>query len=576
MEEKDKFKPSKKSADTMKKEERAGKSKLPKIIGAIVLILIIAIIGGVIFLNTPKKTNTDKVGLIINNNNVSLKVKKEVYRDEQGQVYLSLDDVKNYFDKYIMYEDNKLVTTFDTRLAIMEKGQKEIEINGTKIGLSNALLEKDGTIYIPFSDLSENVYNAQLTYIESTNMVVLDSFNREYKTADCSKNMVVKGSPKFLSRAVDKVKKGEKVVYISSKDGWAKIRTQNGKIGYIKEKDASNIYTVRQDMNNENVVNEKICLVWDYYSEYAKAPNREGTEIQSVNVVSPAFFSMNKDASGNILDNAKAAGKEYIKWAKQNDYKVWPMLSNSSLKASETSAILNDFDRRKKLVEDIVNLVRTYDIDGINLDFENMKAADKDVYSRLVIELAPRLKDMGKTLSVDVTAPDGAENWSLCFDRHVIGDVADYLVFMAYDQYGASSPKEGTTAGYNWIETNLNKFVGTQEDVDSKKIILGVPFYTRLWEESGDSSPKSKTVNIKDVDKVLPTSAERIWNDDLKQDYVEYQENGKVYKMWVEDEKSIKEKLGLIKKYDLAGAAFWEKDREQNEIWQMIDEELNN
>lgn len=544
--------------------------------GIIILLLafIVAAIGIGIFLNTPKKTDTSKVGLIINNNNVSLKVKKEIYRDENGEVFLSLEDVKNYFDKYILYEEERLVTTSDTKLAIMKKGEKSVEINGTKVATTSTLLERNDTIYIPFSDLCEMVYNAQMTYIESTNTVVLDSLDREYQTADCSKNTIVKSSPKFLTRAVDKVKKGEKLVFISSKDGWAKVRTQNGKIGYIKEKYASNIYTVRQDMEKSSQVEGKISLIWDYYSEYAKVPNREGTQIQSVNVVSPAFFSMDGDADGSIFDNAKTAGKEYVAWAKQNGYKVWPMLSNSSLKISETSEILNDFEKRMKVIDSIINLVQIYDLDGINLDFENMNSSDKDVYSRLVIELAPRLKDLGKVLSVDVTAPDGSETWSLCFDRHVIGDVADYIIFMAYDQNGATSPKEGTTAGYNWVETNLNKFVGTQEEIDPDKIILGIPFYTRLWEETGEK-PSSKTVNIKDVDKVLPDGVEKTWNDELKQYYVEYQEKGKTYKMWIEDERSIKEKLGLVKKYNLAGAAFWEKDREPEGIWQMIDEELN-
>lgn len=540
----------------------------------LVILMVIFLVVGFIILNTPKKVNTDKVGLIINNNNVSSKVKNDVYRDEEGQVFLSVEDVRNYFDKYILYKDGKLITTFDTKLAIMENDSKKVTINGTEVTLSNGLLKKDMNIYIPFSDVSEMIYNVQMSYVESSNTVILDSLDREFQTADCAKNTVVKSSPKFLSRAVDKVKKGEKLVFISSKDGWAKVRTQNGKIGYIKEKCVANIYTVREDMEQKPQVEGNISLIWDYYSEYAKAPDRTGTTIPSVNVVSPSFFSMKAGTNGEIFDNVKTAGKEYIKWAKGNGYKIWPMLSNSSLKQSETSEILNDFEKRQKLIDDIVKLVTTYDLDGINLDFENMKSADKEVYSRLVIELAPRLKDLGKVLSVDVTAPDGAENWSLCFDRHVIGDVADYIVFMAYDQNGTSSQKPGTVAGYNWVETNINKFVGTQEEVDSSKLILAIPFYTRLWKETG-AKPESKAVSIKDVDKEIPENVERKWDDDLKQDYAEFEKNGSTYKMWIEDEKSIKEKMGLVKKYNLAGAAYWEKDRETEEIWTIIEQALN-
>ena len=120
-----------------------------------------------------------------------------------------------------------------------------------------------------------------------------------------------------------------------------------------------------------------------------------------------------------------------------------------------------------------------YRLDGINIDFENMKQEDKNMYSRFIIELTPRLKDMGIVVSVDVTAPDGSETWSLCFDRNVIGDVADYIVFMAYDQYGTSSNKSGTTAGYDWVNVSLNKFLKTEE-IKSDKIILAIPLLSVL------------------------------------------------------------------------------------------------
>ena len=108
---------------------------------------------------------------------------------------------------------------------------------------------------------------------------------------------------------------------------------------------------------------------------------------------------------------------------------------------------------------------------------------------------------------MDVTAPDGGSNWSNCYDRNVIGDVADYIVFMAYDQYGISATNPGTTAGFNWVETSLKKFI-EREEIDSNKIILGIPFYTRLWEESNGKAT-SKTVNMKSTDNVLPNNIEK-------------------------------------------------------------------
>ena len=211
----------------------------------------------------------------------------------------------------------------------------------------------------------------------------------------------------------------------------------------------------------------------------------------------------------------------------------------------------------------------SYNLDGVNIDFENMNESDKDVFSRFIIELAPRLKEYGKVLSVDVTAPDGSPDWSLCYNRNKIGKIADYVIFMAYDQYGVSSTSAGTTAGADWVEVNIKKFLG-QEEVAAEKIILGMPFYTRAWNETS-SGVKSTVISMKYVDSAVPEEATRQWNNDLKQYYVEYQKNGTNYKMWIEDENSIEAKFVLMHNYNLAGAAYWQKDMEK----EGLDLEIN-
>ena len=197
------------------------------------------------------------------------------------------------------------------------------------------------------------------------------------------------------------------------------------------------------------------------------------------------------------------------------------------------------------------------------------------MYSRFIIELTPRLKDMGLVVSVDVTAPDGAETWSMCFDRNVIGDVADYIVFMAYDQYGASSNKSGTTAGFDWVNISLNKFLKTEE-IKSDKIILAIPLYSRLWtEDSSGKVVKQTTVSLKNMYNVIPDGVEKQWDDNLKQYYVEYQDGQYTKKIWIEDEKSLKEKISLIKNNNLAGVASWEKGMETDNFWTFLKESLD-
>ena len=381
--------------------------------------------------------------------------------------------------------------------------------------------------------------------------------------------------PTSFSKTVDKIEKGDNVTVVkddkTAENGWTKVTTENGKIGYVKTSTLANEKQIREKLNIEKQIEGNISLAWDYFSEYASAPQRTGT-IKGVNVVSPAFLALQDGGKGNLVANVGTAGTNYINWAHNNGYKVWALLSNNSDKPT-TTEILNDYKLREKLINNIVTAVVTFNLDGINLDFEYLNESDKDVYSRLVIELAPRLKELGKVLSVDVTAPDGSPDWSLCYDRNVIGDVADYIVFMGYDQNGVSSPKEGTTAGCDWVEANIKKFLG-QEGVDASKIILGTPFYTRIWTEN-NGSVTSKVVNMKNIASNIPDGTKTTWDDSLKQNYAEYEKGGKTYKIWIEDAKSLRCKLELVNTYNLAGAAYWEKDRETDDIWDMVSEVLN-
>lgn len=551
----------------------------PKLIFNIFIVLVFLVLLGTVFYLSPNYIREDydgKTKVLINNNNVTLKMKNDVYIDENNNVFLSLADVRNYFDKYIEYdkENGDIVTTSEINIAKMSTKDNKITINGEEDELNSSAIEKNDTIYLPFSEISEKVYDVDLEYIQDTNTIIIDSLDRKQEVANTSKETKVKYKPQTLSGTLEKLEANEQVVYIEETNNWVEVRTKDGTIGYIKKEDLGNVEVAREAREYINKVDGKVNLVWDYYSEYVNAPDRTGETMDGVNVVSPSFFSLERGSNGEIYDNAKDGGAEYIEWAHNNNYQVWAMFSNNSLKDT-TSQILNDYEKRETMIENLMDLVEEYNLDGVNVDFENMNESDKDVYSRFLIELAPRLKKIGKTLSVDVTAPDGSETWSLCFDRNTIANVADYIVFMAYDQYGTSSNKAGTTAGYNWVEANIKKFLG-QEDVDPEKIILGIPLYMRLWEEEEDGTAKPEVVNMRDMFDVLPENQVATWDEELKQYYVEYEEDGKTYKMWVENEKSVGEKINLANQYNLAGIAFWEKDRETNdEFWTFVKEQLN-
>lgn len=552
------------------KKQNAIKKVIIAIIAIIITFLVILFLSNEIVLDKNKKTN-----LVINNNNVTINLKNDIII-EDDVIYLSKQDIANFFDKYI-YEDestNQVITTYDKKIATIGFDENTININGSNKQIYAHAIKRDNTIYLPISEMHD-VYDIEIENIEYSKVITMDSLSKEKKNAILKSNVSVKSSTNLISKTVDKIKKGSSVTIISNNGKYSKIRTENGKIGYIKSNKLQNEYLVRENMPEEKQVSGKINLTWDYFSSYGSAPDRSGQTIDGVNVVSPAFFYI--DENGNFKENVGDSGKKYIEWAHNNGYKVWPMVSNAEAAAEDlniTSKIMNNYKIRQKLIETIVNMCVKYDLDGINIDFENMKKEDKDMYSRFIIELTPRLKEIGLVTSVDVTAPDGADTWSLCFDRNVIGDVADYIIFMAYDEYGVSSTKPGTTAGYDWVKLSLNKFLQTEE-IEADKIVLAIPLYTRVWTTKSDGSTTSTTVAMKNIDKNIPDDAEKKWDDDLKQNYVEFTKDGNKKQIWIEDLESLKYKISLINENNLAGIASWQKDMEVDEVWSLINKELS-
>ena len=520
--------------------------------------------------NYLREKSDNQINLILNNRNVTANLKHEMI-EEDGNVYLSLDDIKNYFDKYIYLEEeiNEIVTTYDKQIATIGFETNKLTLNGSTKKIYAHAIKKDDITYLPIMEMKE-VYNLETAKVGK--VIILDSISRKQTKATIKSDLSVKWKADFFSKTVDKIKKDDNIIVVEEKDGWTKIRTENGKIGYVQTNKLTNYTITREETKEEKQITGKVNMFWDFYSKYVQAPDRTGQVIEGVNVVSPSFFYI--DANGKFVDQVGESGKRYIEWAHSNGYKIWPMLKNDEAGIKGTSAILNSYEKRQELIENIVEVCVAYQLDGINIDFENMYQADKDKFSRFIIELDPRMKEIGVVVSVDVTAPDGDPNWSLCYDRNVIGHVADYLVFMAYDQYGTSSTKPGTTAGLNWVETNLKKII-EYDEVDTDKIILGIPFYTRQWKvnSNGEITGRS-TVSM--LNTKIPNGVEKQWDENLQQYYIEYAaDKNTTVKMWIEDGTSIAAKVALITKYNLAGTSGWRKDFETSNVWSIIKTELS-
>lgn len=554
--------------------KETSKINIFKLVRNIIIVIVLLVVALFVLEKAPNYKNhdiTDKTNLVINNSNVTAYLKNDLIV-ENNHIYLSRPDVANFFDPYLYYNEaeKRIVITYDTKVTNMFLDNTLITINDIENTIATTAFEKDGTVYIPISELLESL-NIELNYYTDTNIVTVETLSKEQVKATATKNLSVKSIKDTFSRTVAKIKKDEQVIVIEKDDekGWTEIRTSNGIIGYVKSKDLTNETIVRTEVTNIPQIEGKVNMVWEpFYTDI------DTNYIEDLNVFSPMMFELEELGKGNIIENVSSNKLDYINWAKSNNYKVWAMVTNHSM-IETTSEILNSYDLRNRTINNILELAQKYDVDGINLDFEHMYEEDKDMFTQFVVELYPRLKELGMVLSVDVTAPDGGANWSMCYDRNAIADNCDYIVFMAYDQYGTSSTKAGTTAGLDWMRVSLNKFLKTEE-IEPNKIILGLPFFTRLWTEYSDGSIKSTAIYMRSITNAIPASAyeNKTWLDDVAQYYVEYTEGNTTKKMWIEDERSLTAKLNLVVENNLGGVAFWAKGYENPEIWSSINNVL--
>lgn len=302
-----------------------------KVVKAFKIIIIMIAICLILFLVALKVNDyiivgeNTKTNLIINNNNVTVNIENDVIVKDDI-IYISKSDIAKYFDEYIYEEEeiNKVVTTYRKKIAEIGYDDNTIVINGSNKEIEACLLVENDETYLPISEMLE-VYEIEIEYIEETDIVLIDSTYKEQVKAIITKDAAIKSSTNLISKTLDRVDEGEYVVVISKTDDYAKVRTDDGKIGYVKLNKIANEIEVREQWDDELQVDGTINMTWEYFSEYASAP--ELAYIEGVNVVSPSFFYLNSD--GELEENVGEDGLAYIEAAKEYGYRVWPMVSNS-------------------------------------------------------------------------------------------------------------------------------------------------------------------------------------------------------------------------------------------------------
>jgi spore germination protein YaaH len=163
---------------------------------------------------------------------------------------------------------------------------------------------------------------------------------------------------------------------------------------------------------------------------------------------------------------------------------------------------------------------------------------------------------------------------------------------MGYDEHYAGSEEAGSVSSIGFVNQGV---ADTLQSVPADQLILGMPFYTRVWSEtpvSDDGAAVSTTedtsdsdtlyeldcysAGMKEVQNLISTNgAVPVWSDTDGQYYVEYINGGVTYKIWVEDATSLEEKLKVMQSNQLAGGAFWKLGLEDPAVWDTIIKYIN-
>lgn len=531
--------------------------------------LILTLVLVVIFFNikyVSGKIEAKDANLVIYGDNI--KTNYEPFVENDG-IYVSVDTISKVIDKNIFYDNiaTKVIITTDNEVVKFKINENKVSRNFEYSDIDTPAKIVNGQPYVDIN-LLKNEYNIKTEYNSKTNTVVIDKIS----TSDIALNynkVNVYSDISTKAKVLDILEKDDKLtVYPDSLEhkSWYKVKTDKGIVGYVTKNNIDLLNSDEENVNNNpQDKKEKIVMFWQYGSNLVTLGD---SKIKGVNTVSPTWYEL-KNSSGEI--SSKYSSSYYSK-AKEYGYKIWPVITNgidsANYSADTTSSLLNSEYNREKFIKNIRDMAKKDKLDGINIDFESMKDEDRDLYTQFIRELTPILRNEGIVVSVDFY-------FVRYIDRQRIGQTVDYVALMGYDQKGAWSSESGSISAINTVEEQLNSLV-TDSNIPSDKIILGVPFYTRLWiEKNVGEKPSTKIYSMQDcLDFVTTNNITTVWDEDAGQNYAEMKKGDLTYKLWLEDNDSMRKRVELVKKFKLAGISAWQKGLEIKSVWETINNTL--
>lgn len=575
------------------------KKVMPAIVAVIFVIVIglIAVLTMVIQKYIPSKdpsdlksyyhlNEEDDMAIVFNNT-----ITGQVCKYWDGHVYMTYEYVHDTLNERFYWDSSENILRYTTPsdLISVHAGTNQYTVGKNASEEAYTIVKVDADVVYLALDFVQKYTNIDFTIHESPNRLLITDTWGSIQQASLKKDTEIREKGGIKSPIVAEVEKGATVTVIEQEDNWSKVTTEDGMIGYLKNK---TLGEVREEMTSHEfqepvythlLKDKKINMAWHQVTSQ-DANNQLANVLQNtkgINVISPTWFYLNDD-NGNIQS---LASTDYVNYCHQNGIEVWALISNLENKEVNTTAVLTHTSTRDYLTNQIIAAAIEYDLDGINLDFEELSVEVGDAYIQFIRELSLKCKNNGIVLSVDNYVPS---SFTAFYNRREQAVFADYVVIMGYDEHYAGSEEAGSVASIGFVTKGVDD---TLAEVPPEQIILGMPFFTRVWEctpkenvsdsEQADENFIPYTVTSQAVgmgeaeNRLSINNVEAVWLEEAGQYYGEYQTDGLTYRIWMENEASMELRLSLMKDRGLAGASFWKLGLEKSSIWDTVIKYIN-
>lgn len=546
--------------------------KYKSIIAVAVLVILVAILGIVTHVVMKYIPSSEKMDLNeyygeMADGEIALVIGTEKL-EERGlvvgdRVYLPLDVVNTYLNqRYYWDSANQQILYATPSELTSESASSEA---GDKVWVKDDKVYLNLTYVQEFTDLdayiTKDPYRISIQY----------KF-KNVKTVTVKKNTSIRYRGGIKSAILTSVKKGTKLRLIEEMENWDQVATDDGYIGYIDKKKVGEAEKTKFERSFKKeeysylTMDSKVNMVWHQVtSTDANAYFADATaNMTGVNVISPTWFYLT-DTSGNI---ASIASADYVSQAHEKGLQVWGLIDNFTQEVSTTET-LSSTAARQNIISQLIQAAQDVGMDGINVDFESLSEDVGIHFLEFLRELSIECHKNNLVLSVDNPVP---EDFTSHYDRAEQGRVVDYVIIMGYDEHYVGS-EAGSVASLPWVEQGIQD---TLDEVPAERVINAIPFYTRLWKTTG-GNVTSEAIGMDQAQQTIAdNNVETYWDKTTSQNYGKYDIDNSTYQIWLEDAQSVAEKVKLVSKYDLAGVSAWKLGFENNGIWQVISDNLNN